>query len=479
MQGDFSRLTFDSARHFSAVLAQQGRVQLDADGNEQAQILLHHLRQLAADLIGPAGVPRDPTKQNDPGGFQITLTADSDPADFTISAGRMYVDGILLENDPPGTGTTATYWNQPDGHLDQATKGDQLPARPYLVYVRVWERLITAVEDPGIREIALGDFGPDTAARARIVWQVAAHSLTSDEIESKQWLRWRHQFYEPRSELTARAKRPADASQNVCDVAPGASYTGTENQLYRVEVHNGGEAAVVGTTGKITGTGATFKWSRENASVVFPIVPPAAAEVEVATLGHDGKLGLEVGDWVEVVDDAYASRLADDVPVRPLPPLNRVVAIDPADRLITLDREPGSGWPGLGANPALHPLLRRWDHPATAHSEAGDLNVAADGALPVIEDSWIDLEDGVQIRFEPAVQSAGTVVPRKYRRGDYWLIPARTIPGDVLWPQDANGPVARAPDGVEYHYAPLAYAAPGATGLNDLRMIIEPLAKAQ
>ncbi len=53
MKGDFSRDTFDKAKHFSRVLMQQGRVQLDADFNEQTAILLHYLRTLAADLIGP------------------------------------------------------------------------------------------------------------------------------------------------------------------------------------------------------------------------------------------------------------------------------------------------------------------------------------------------------------------------------------------------------------------------------------------
>ena len=58
MKGDFTRNTFDPAKHYSRVLSQQGRVQLDADANEQAAILLHYLQTLAADLIGPAGGPR-------------------------------------------------------------------------------------------------------------------------------------------------------------------------------------------------------------------------------------------------------------------------------------------------------------------------------------------------------------------------------------------------------------------------------------
>ncbi len=40
----------------------------------------------------------------------------------------------------------------------------------YLVYLDVWERHITALEDDYIREKALG--GPDTATRTQVVWQV-------------------------------------------------------------------------------------------------------------------------------------------------------------------------------------------------------------------------------------------------------------------------------------------------------------------
>ena len=40
MKGDFSRISFDPANRFSRVLTQQGRVTLDADFNEQADILL-------------------------------------------------------------------------------------------------------------------------------------------------------------------------------------------------------------------------------------------------------------------------------------------------------------------------------------------------------------------------------------------------------------------------------------------------------
>ena len=38
MKGDFSRLTFDPKKHYRRVLMQQGRVQVDADWNEQEAI---------------------------------------------------------------------------------------------------------------------------------------------------------------------------------------------------------------------------------------------------------------------------------------------------------------------------------------------------------------------------------------------------------------------------------------------------------
>jgi len=113
-RGDFSRDSFDPIKRFSRVLMQQGRVQLDSDWNEQTDILLHYLRSLAADLIGPHGGSGQP-------GFALTTTeADVDnlkdangealsadakrelksalrESGFLIGIGRYYVDGVLSE----------------------------------------------------------------------------------------------------------------------------------------------------------------------------------------------------------------------------------------------------------------------------------------------------------------------------------------------------------------------------------------------
>lgn len=129
MKGDFSRDSFDPVKHFSRVLQQQGRVQLDADWNEQAAILLHYLRTLAADLIGPFAGPDGSS------GFEITPIEDG----FSIGKGRYYVDGILCENEKEDV----TYMTQKDFPTPPTLE----PGASYLFYLDVWERHITALED--------------------------------------------------------------------------------------------------------------------------------------------------------------------------------------------------------------------------------------------------------------------------------------------------------------------------------------------
>jgi len=67
MKGDFSRFTFDSDRHYTGVLMQQGRVQLDADWNEQVEINNYQRQMQAHDVIGFCGMPSEAP------GFEIII----------------------------------------------------------------------------------------------------------------------------------------------------------------------------------------------------------------------------------------------------------------------------------------------------------------------------------------------------------------------------------------------------------------------
>lgn len=477
MHADLSRLTHRPERRYSAVVAQQGRVQLDADANEQTALQLAQARTLATDLIGPHGGPRGAT------GFRIELRGGSrELDDLLIGGGRYYVDGILCEATRPQPGVpvpadgaddgkdaqtdgeaaagpaTWTYWDQPDGFRDPERPGDRLPTRfPYLVYLKVWERTVTAAEDPQLREVALGSAMPDTAARLKVVWQVLPLPGDALELEGGDpsvddvraaFTRWAQKQTAPASRLAARSERPDHADDDPCLVAPDARYRGPENQLYRVEVHNGG-----------TAKDATFKWSRENGSVTFPVDALDGTWVELAHLGGDDKLDLNVGDRVEFVDTAYTSRGEAE-------PLLRVEEIDLPGRRVRLSDEPG---PGIGRRPELHPFLRRWDHRAPVRQgRRGDQGRGGprDGALRVEEGRWLPLEDGVEVYF-----AAGG----SYRTGDFWLIPARTATGGVEWPTDpARRPLLQAPAGITVHYAPLAWVKGEGTA-PDLRLAFRSL----
>ncbi|HRQ40302.1 MAG TPA: DUF6519 domain-containing protein [Chloroflexota bacterium] len=417
MKGDFTRNTFDPARQFTRVLMQQGRVQLDADWNEQGAILLHYLQALAADLIGPHAGPQANV------GFQMTPVERSGTiVDLQIGNGRYYVDGRLCENparyDEEGNVIPVTYYGQANYPLNE--DDNPLPDLPFLVYLDVWERLITAVQDDTIREVALG--GADTAVRAQLVWQVKVSGEMPDgPTNDEDWRNFTQRWQAAnRGLLKARAGQGGGQPDDACITPPDARYRGAENQLYRVEVHHGGLDA----NGRPQRP--SCKWSRDNGSVVFPIRSLSGKVATVEGLGRDGRSGLQPGDWVEVLDDGLALR---DQPG----PLLTVQAVDHLTMAVTLSEAPGITYDGESST---HPLLRRWD-----------------GYMAEIpEERWLRLEDGIEIQFQPGPNET----PHSYRSGDYWLVPARTATGDVEWPGPVDDPDSLPPHGVTHHYAPLA-----------------------
>jgi len=554
-RGDFTRDTFDPLKHFSRVLMQQGRVQLDADWNEQTAILLHYVRSQAADLIGQHGGAGAGFKVE-----QLHLGSPPSPTgDFVIDLGNYYVDGILCENDNPvltvqpvspatGVGNSnqvriiagfgsesvpalkdkpvdfssdnfqtfvrvqikdvdktgqiltlpvtlvnlsltslvislrrvTTYLSQPDfPKPDSLGKADSPKTLPLLVYLDVWERHLTYVEDENIREIALG--GPETASRAKVVWQVRTNPNIPNGATppvSKNYYLNDHDWsvhvagylqFANRGMLKARVQPQAIATEP-CTISPQSSYRGAENQLYRVEIHSPGGKSAAGQT-----IPATFKWSRENGSVVFPILNIATSSgrttLNLANLGRDERLSLKVNDWVEVVDD-------DSILSGGANPLLQVQSIDAPTMTVTLN---GTVTLATDKLSTKHPLLRRWEDTQSISESNGSQNT-----------DWTSLEDGIQIQFQPL---ADTSIQNHYRTGDYWLFPARVASGDIEWPRlrDAQGnlvldssnqpiPDALPPHGVEHHFAPLAVITVDAEGnvtssATNLRRTLETQAK--
>jgi hypothetical protein len=231
MKGDFSRFTFDPRKHYAGVLHQQGRVWLDSDWNEEVLERLALLQQELYDVVGSSGVPSPGTA------FQISPSTDpQSPGNFRIAGGHCYVNGILcqLEGD-------TTYFGQPD-------LWDPLPI-PFpgggstlttLIYLEVWQRLITYLEDDSIREIALG--GPDTSTRIKTITQVKFAILPdgSNNIDCGQ----SKKFLPVRGNGTLTTLQPAaNQPQTLCKLPDPANFTGRQNHLYRVQIHDSGDVA--------------------------------------------------------------------------------------------------------------------------------------------------------------------------------------------------------------------------------------------
>jgi hypothetical protein len=471
MKGDFSRISFDSANRFSRVLLQQGRVTLDADPNEQSAILLHYLRALARDLIGPYGGPPDNL------GFKLSVDSSAPPV-MKISAGHYYVDGILCESDGCNYDKQPDYTPQPIGNNGQ---GDpllmQLKApnaqQKLWVYLDVWERHLSWIEDDRIREVALN--GPDTSTRTKVVWQVRAQTLDAvvsalqakktrvdaqagqaSNTADKQKLNAQSQKLAEEIKLLqsgeigrsscaapldglTRLSPPQMAARldpglqikDPCVIAPDAQYRGAENQCYRVEIHRGGSSGT-----------ATFKWSRDNGSVATAWLSTSGKDLMVTNVR-----GFEVGNWVELSDDSNDLESTPGVMVK-------VVGVSPGK--LTVD-------PGSASMPDVtqlnHPKVRRWDQ------VENDALTLTDGAILINTKAeqpyWIDLEDGIQVQFAP---------DGDYRCGDYWVFPARVATGSIDWPNTPSGQVTtwtlQPPHGVQHHYAPLGYLSWSAGGAN-------------
>src|SRR5574341_1721032 len=388
MKGDFSRLTFKAGKHYAAVLEQQGRVSIDPDWNEAVAINQHLRETTTRDVIGACGVPKYG------GGFEIGLETDSNGlvTDLTISKGRIYVDGILCELDEDSVYTGQQ--DYPDAQLEM------VDGQTDLIYLDVWQRHVTVIEDPDLREVALG--GPDTTTRLQTVCQVKIKpNVGATDCN--------HQVFPPSGASLTVDLLPTPGDEP-CDVAPGGGYKGLENHLYRVEIHDGDDPGP-----------ATFKWSRDNGSVAVAIeefVDNEPKQVQVARRGWDEVLALRKNDWVEVLDD--------DTELAGVPgTLTQIKDIKVAERILELEQDV-TKYDTNG-----HPRVRRWD--------------PAEAAIKTTPGKVL-LEDGIRVDF----------ISGGLKTGDFWTFAARvgsgSTPGTLIDP-----PIDAPPMGIQHHYCNLAF----------------------
>jgi hypothetical protein len=414
MKGDFSRIRFNPAKNYTAVLQQQGRVALDADANEQSAIEAYLRERTNVDVIGRYGGPQGDV------GFAIEIVAGK----IWIGAGRYYVDGILVHNSRRRRYDDQSFYLSPSPD-ESALLTDFISSPALQFQLQVWRRLVTELDDPCLVEPAVGQ--ADTTVRLQTCWRVIATPINNDQASQSpdetltgllpttfEPTAGSSNCKSPIPNLSAccqsmypppvvprtgsmSAQTPTAGNDCGCQPIPAAGYQGLENQLYRVEIHAGGDLSA-----------ATFKWSRENGSVVTKITAINGAALTCSSLGPDANLGFQAGQWVELTDDDY---LFGDTINRP-GTLYKIASLGPDALQVTLN----ASVPILGANRVdtkKNARMRRWEDASPLETGAG---------IP-LSTAPIPLENGIEVAFK-----AGS-----YVSGDYWTIPARTSTGQIDW----------------------------------------------
>jgi hypothetical protein len=371
MAGDRARVSYDPSRMWRGLIAQQGRVSLEADWNEAAMIADERDRQATLDVVGRFATPDR--------GYEVTGVAPGGERaraatrDFVIEPGTLYVGGerlCLTER--------VLYSEQPDW-LDRSTDPMWQPAAApdgevprELVYLLAAEQEASAVEDPSLSDVALG--GPDTMQRRRILQRFVRCRIESDSCESsretldrslgEQGLMLDPESMRARSGARLKVSFPP-GSAAATPAAPGG-YLGADNQMIRVMV-----------TSIDPGTGTpTIVWGFDNASFLYRVANPARGPEDTGTaltlVGApvDSYHYPQRGQAVELLRDAVKLTEADYI-ASPTGVVSAVTAAyDPVGKTLSVAQLPAESESYLNdyanRDQTPQPYLRVWQATAPA-----------------------------------------------------------------------------------------------------------------
>ncbi len=382
--------------------------------------------------------------------------------DFALNhAARMYVGGIPCDID-----NWETYLNQKnslyvsdivassppfpplskDGHASKRERSAKNSAS-LMVYCDVWHKGVTHIEDPTIREIALG--GPDTTTKIITICQIKVKELANnveiaekiriakDELANiKQYKSCRLSTFNGNFDSNATAignpydhsssrgsssssSRPGDYNGNIVNPS-------LENSLYRIQIHDSG----INIDDK-----STFKWSRNNASTTFKVKKVYEFEVTLENANRNLNGIFKIGDLIEIIDDV------DELSEQPKGQLRRITDIDMSNKKLSWGQTSNPDYTassfsgkmhlhdavktqtqtGKGHHPRYHkenhPKIVLWDGVQFVNSKIREQVEKEEHG----EDNSVTLYDSssssgsIRVRFDPGV----------FQSGDYWSFTTR------------------------------------------------------
>lgn len=306
MTGDMTSVPLRADDRWTTARMQQGRVLLDTDWNLNLDGPARDSRRLAADTIGPAGVPVGSTA------FQVALAGGV----LTVGAGTMWVDGLLARNPADLS------------YADQAQITPLPTTGTWVVYLDVFPEEVQAAEDPaGLLDPALD--GIDTTTRTRVGWRVRTAPAQAPTCGGAAL---------PPGVSTGRldvVRSAAPVSPDPC-APPDDPRTRLPDGLLRIEVVDAGTEAT-----------ARFAWSYADGSDAVA----AGVAGTAVTLAPSRSVTFSPGDLVEV---STLARREDRVDHGPLFTVTAVTPQAGGDEVTLATASALSGNP-----PGT--CLRRWD----------------------------------------------------------------------------------------------------------------------
>jgi Family of unknown function (DUF6519) len=466
MGSDRARVSYDRSRKWRGLVAQQGRVTVEADWNEAAAIDAAADRAVTLDVVGPVGTPDN--------GYAVTATQPGSPpasgsppgsaeGDLTVGPGTLYLGGERLDLD-----AAVDLANQPDW-LDPATgtlwvAPTAPPTSPpsgtanELVYLLAIEQEVSALEDPALTDVALG--GPDTMQRLRVLqrfvrWPTQATSCDQawSEVEAA-WAGVGLKLNPASMRLESTAALEVGfvtepAPPNACEPVATGGYLGAENQLIRVQV------ASVDSNGV-----PTIVWGFDDATFLY--------ELTSAQPDSGGQLVLT---FASAPVDSYHNPVAGQA----VELLRDAASLTPGD--------PGSatadGFIAAAAGPVFA-LTQGYQSSSGTVAIAGSLPAGYQGAeqlylrvwqgsMPAPADTAVALTGaGATTGVTVTLSSAGGFHP-----GDFWRFALRPSVPNLTYPA-RYGVTPQAPDGAGVLACPVALVSWPAQGSPVVTSCIPP-----
>lgn len=442
MGSDRARVSYDPSRKWRGLVAQQGRVTVEADWNEAARIDAERDRAAALDIVGPLGRP---------GGYTVTAAAaagspvSSTPGDLTVNPGTLYLGGERLDLDAAVDLASQPDWlNQAADTLwvapAPAPASPPAPVTSELVYLVAVEQEVSALEDPALSDVALG--GPDTMQRLRILqhfvrWPTQAANCAAAwaEVEAA-WETIGLSLDTASMRLDSTAALQVGfvtepPAPSLCEPVATGGYLGAENQLIRVQITRVDAAGV-----------PTIVWGYDDAAFLYQLV--------LAAPDDNGNLVLTLA---EPPVDSYHYPVAGQA----VELLGDAASLTPGSTAST------SGYIAAAAG-TVATLTQGYDASTRTVAIAGALPPKYSGTRQLYLRVWqgtVPAPAGTAVELTALGAATGVTVTLTssdghFHPGDFWRFAVRPSVPNLIYPARV-GASAQPPDGARVRACPVAF----------------------